>query len=164
MSHNITAILLKGAYHTEKAAVFGLQGRALDFDLTLFHINHFQTACWQYELQTKGYLPLSFEEPSLLPDHAAIAQVVRQITGHEEPLYAVIHTDYFGGYGHQFACIYRGADNIDTTAARINQVLVHLGVVRAGTLDEFDTIGLGDIRSQPDYLDDYGDLAEQYGV
>jgi hypothetical protein len=51
MGHNITAIILKGDYDKTIAESFGLIGKELPFSLTLFHIDHYQTACWQYELK-----------------------------------------------------------------------------------------------------------------
>jgi hypothetical protein len=42
--------------------------------------------------------------------------------------------------------------------------LIHLGVKTNGKLDEFDTIGLDKIRSQPDIFDKYLDLSDEYGV
>ena len=164
MGHNITAIILKDGYDKTVAESFGLFGKELPFSLTLFHIDHYQTACWQHELKTVGQLETSITDNIVFPTEIAISEVVKNISIDEKPLYAIIQTDYFGGIGNQYASIYQYKDNIDKNAKTINQVLIRLGVKRNGEFDEFDTIGLDKIRSQPDILDKYVDLADEYGV
>lgn len=164
MPHNITAIILKGQYDKSQAENFGLFGHDLPFDLTLFHIDHYQTACWQYELKTEGYLELSFDDALIFPNEIAIAEIVKDISSDDNPLFAIIQTDYFGGIGNQYASVYQYTKNIDIKANTINQVLVHLGVKKEQKLDEFDTVGLSEYRSQPDIFDKYVDLAEEYGI
>lgn len=164
MPHNITAIILPGHYDKSKAEIFDLFGKQLPFNLTLFHIDHYQTACWQYELKATGQLEISFSNNVIFPNDIAIAEIMKQITGHDKPLFALIQTDYFGGIGSQYAGIFRYTENIDTKAITINQVLVHLGVKRNDKFDEFDTIGLDKIRNQPDYFEKYIDLADRYGI
>ncbi|MBN2695132.1 hypothetical protein JXR93_10765 [bacterium] len=164
MGHNITAIILKDNYNKTVAESFGLFGKELPFSLTLFHIDHYQTACWQYELKTIGQLETSITDNLIFPTEIAISEVVKNISINKKPLYAIIQTDYFGGVGNQYASIYQYKNNIDKNAKTINQVLIHLGVKRDGEFDEFDTIGLGNIRSQPDIFDKYIDLADEYGI
>lgn len=164
MGHNITAIILKDDYDKTVAESFGLIGKALPFSLTLFHIDHYQTACWQHELKTVGQLETSFSNNFIFPTEIAISEVVKTISIDEKPLFAIIQTDYFGGMGSQYANVYKYKNNIDKNARTINQVLIHLGVKTNGKLDEFDTIGLDKIRSQPDIFDKYVDLADEYGV
>lgn len=164
MGHNITALILKDEYDKTVAESFGLSGTKLPFLLTLFHINHYQTACWQFELETVGLLETSISDNFSFPTEIAIAEVIKKISKNENPLYAIIQTDYFGGMGNQYASVYKYKDNIDKNAKTINQVLIHLGVRSNGKLDEFDTIGLDKIRSQPDIFDKYVDLADEYGI
>lgn len=164
MGHNITAIILKGDYVKTIAESFGLIGIELPFSLTLFHIDHYQTACWQYELKTVGQLETLISDNLIFPNEITISEVVKTMSINEKPLFAIIQTDYFGGIGSQFASVYKYKDNIDKNAKTINQVLIHLGVKTNGELDEFDTIGLGKIRSQPDIFEKYVDLADKYGV
>lgn len=164
MGHNITAIILKDDYDKTIAESFGLIGIEFPFSLTLFHINNYQTACWQYELKTFGHLETSISDNFIFPDEIAISEVVKTISFNEKPLFAIIQTDYFGGIGSQFASVYKYKENIDKNAITINQVLIHLGVKTNGELDEFDTIGLDKIRSQPDIFEKYVDLADKYGV
>ena len=164
MSHNIRAIILKGHYDKSKAEKFDLFGKELPFNLTLFHIDDYQTACWQYQLKTVGQLETSITNNFIFPGEIAIAEVIKSISTDEKPLYAIIQTDYFGGMGNQYASVYQYKDNIDKNAKTINQVLVHLGVKSNGQFDEFDTIGLSYIRSQPDIFEKYIELADKYGI
>jgi hypothetical protein len=164
MPHNIIAIILKGSFDKSKAEQFDLYSKELPFNLTLFHIDHYQTACWQYELKTVGQLETSITDHFIFPTEIAISKVLKSISNEELPFFAIIQTDYFAGMGNQYASIYRYKDNIDKNAKTINQVLIHLGVKRVGQLDEFDSIGLDKIRSQPDIFDKYVDLADEYGI
>jgi hypothetical protein len=164
MGHNITAIILKGSCDRSKAEEYGLFAKELPFNLTLFHIEHYQTACWQFELKTSGYLETSFKNISIFPTEIAIAEVVKSISTEENTHFAIIQTDYFGGMGNQFASVYRNNVNIDKNANTINKVLLHLGVTKNGELDEFDTIGLDKIRRQPDIFEKFVELADKYGV
>ncbi|MBV9787802.1 MAG: hypothetical protein JOZ51_06500 [Chloroflexi bacterium] len=163
MGHSICAILLKGAFDEQRAAAYDLFGIALDHDLTMFHIDHYYTACWQKQLELTGSLPAP-GACAIFPDEAVIAVLVSTITGSPDPLFAVILTDYFGGAGDQWAYVYRGAALVNPQIRTINQALARLGVVAGPGKDEFDTIGLGHYRSQPEYLDKYEDLADELGV
>jgi hypothetical protein len=153
MGHNISAIILKSNYDKSKAERFDLFGKDLPFGLTLFHIDDYQTACWQYEMKTTGLLETSITENFIFPNEIAIAEVITIISTDKNPLYALIKTDYFGGIGKQYASVYRYKENIDLNAIKINEFLVHLGVIKDRQLDEFDTIGLDKIRSQPDIFE-----------
>ncbi|HEY0737835.1 MAG TPA: hypothetical protein VGD69_23150 [Herpetosiphonaceae bacterium] len=86
------------------------------------------------------------------------------ITGIQEPVFAIILTDYFGGAGEQWAQVYRGSKVVNPQIRTINQALAQLGVVTSPGMDEFDTVGLGNYRSQPEYLEKYRDLADTLGV
>jgi len=78
-----------------------------------------------------------------------------------------IETEYFGGVGVQFSGIFRNGqllsthkenDDADTSVPYpdnvlmqpINIALRELGVIRDVSLDEFDTMGLGNYRRIPD--------------
>jgi len=79
----------------------------------------------------------------------------------DEPIFAVIHTEYFGGMGSQVAAVHRGRSPVmPPTEGGINAALRHLGVVAEAGLDEFDTVSLGRYRSFPE-LDDV-DWDEEY--
>lgn len=90
---------------------------------------------------------------------------MKQISHDSEPLYAaIIATDYFGGMGEQFANLYKNDALVDANIKHINHALRSMGVTAKHDLDEFDTVGLSDYRSEPDYLWKYCDLAEELGV
>lgn len=76
---------------------------------------------------------------------------------------AYVETDYFGGAGQQSAALFRGirvaaaySDAKNPNINPINLVLKELNVVCTKTWDEFDSIGLGDYRSNKDLLRDNG--------
>ena len=84
----------------------------------------------------------------------------------DNPLFAIVETDYFGGKGSQAAAVYRGAVEImapESTAigeasdskGPINTALRLLGVTASGGCDEFDTVGLGHHRDFYDLFDAY---------
>jgi hypothetical protein len=64
-----------------------------------------------------------------------------------------ISTDYFGGAGHQEAKLfvnnkkeYDESSETNYMVSPINDVLKMIGVIRKGSSDEFDTIGLSNFR------------------
>ena len=65
-----------------------------------------------------------------------------------------VNTDYFGGFGDQSAVFYRGGANVfqSNEDDSINQALAKLGVSRSESEDEFDSIGLGNYRSEQDII------------
>jgi hypothetical protein len=70
---------------------------------------------------------------------------------------ALITTDYFGGSGNQTAKVFLDNskildqdDEIDWKLNPINSALKLLGVEKKDGMDEFDTIGLGKIRTNND--------------
>lgn len=160
MGHCITAIVLKGGYEEVKAAEFDLHGLALTTELTLFHIDLYYTEYWQRKLGTEGLLETNFDGNAItFPSEYVAVEILRQITGQCEPLFAIIQTDYFGGAGGQYAHVYRGGTNVDPAGIRtINQALRYMGVTAMNGQDEFDSIGLSQIRHQPDHLDKYADM------
>ena len=165
MPHSITAVVLKGGFDAKKAAQFDLFGVPLGFGLTLFHIDHYYSACWQHQLQTSGCLDLTNKSGNVIvPSEIVIYELLRRIAAAQPPQFALLVTDYFGGVGSQYANVFHGPVNADPGVLRISPALRHLGVPAAPGQDEFDTVGLSRIRSQPDWLEKYGDLAEEYGV
>ncbi|MBD2768425.1 hypothetical protein IC235_11040 [Hymenobacter sp. BT664] len=156
MGHHITAILIRSAFNEAKAAEYDMRPVRLKQGLTLFHIDHYYSACWQH-------LP-GIHSKLIIPNEAAIAKIMRDVLWPNEPVYALITTDYFSGLGQQYGGVFKGIDNLNKSVDNINKALRYLGVRATQHQDEFDLIGLGAIRSQPDYLDKYSDLAEAYGV
>lgn len=166
MPHCINAIILKGPYYSALAKTYDLYGIDLGFDLTLFHINHIYAACWQYKLGTKGYLEIPPKDNHLLfPTEKVFAEIARRISNNPEVIFALVETNYSAGIGDQFASVYQNETLLSKEWNRINPVLKHLGVVCSEGLDEFDTVGLDKIRSEPDFLfEDYADFLEEHGL
>lgn len=77
--------------------------------------------------------------------------------------YAIICTDYFGGVGTQWAGVFVGKKLINTEYT-INKALSILGVKTQPNFDEFDTVGLSSPRHNPEYLEKYVDMADEFGV
>jgi hypothetical protein len=164
MSHSICGIVLAGAYDEAAALRYDLRPVPLRHGVTLFHIDHYFSACWQHRLGLEGSLEGPPPGHGLLPRERAVAVLVSEITGEAEPLFALIITEYFGGVGEQDARVYRGRRAADPSVTRINSALAYLGVVAGRGMDEFDTVGLGRHRAQPGYLERYAELAEELGV
>lgn len=80
----------------------------------------------------------------------------------EDALYTIIQTDYFGGQGTQHANVYKYKSNVALEIRNINEALKILGITRTKNKDEFKTVGLDKIRTNPEYLDKYFDLLEEY--
>jgi len=76
----------------------------------------------------------------------------------KEKMIAKISTDYFGGFGSQTAKLfvdnkieYEGDNEFIYGLSPINDVLKKMGIVREEGIDEFDTIGLGNYRTNEDF-------------
>jgi hypothetical protein len=164
MSHSITALILKDNFDKDKAKQFDLRPIDLGFNLTLFHIDHYYSACWQYLLRTEGHLEMINPDGMLLPTEYALYEIVKTISSSKTPEYAIIVTNYFGGVGSQYANAFSGTVNVNKNMQTINEALAYLGVYPILGLDAFDKVGLDKIRRQPDYLEKYSDLADEYGV
>jgi hypothetical protein len=166
MAHCISAVILKGYFDPEIAQSYDLLGIGLNFDLTMFPVDHYYTACWSKILNVSGTLPgkLPLQSMLMFPCDLVFATLIMKITHQEQPVYAVIETDYFGGAGDQWALVYRGACLASERITQISPALKFLGVKHQDGIDEFDTVGLGNYRSMPEYLDKYVDRAEQLGV
>lgn len=164
MRHNISAIILKGNFEKKKAKELDLIDIDLGFDLRMFHIDHYYSACWQAKLKTKGTLDINNAEYMLYPSEIALSELIVMITKTEKPIFAIISTDYFGGIGIQSANVYEKNTLVDSKIKSINQTLKYLGVKKKLRKDEFDTVGLSKHRSTPEYLEKYCDLADELGV
>lgn len=164
MGHNITAVILTGQYDGKLAINYDLHGIQLGFHLTMFPIDHYYSAYWQKKLNATGYLPVSSKAPLIFPNEVVISVLMSNISGLDDPLYAIMTTEYFGGVGSQCAHVYNGLQLIGESTSDINAALKKLGVIAHQGMDEFDTIALGKYRYQPDYLDKYVDWAEDLGV
>lgn len=164
MGHSITAIILEGEFDKNKAIELDLFPIQLEFGLSLFHINHYYSACWQYKLKTIGFLEISNIDCKIFPREKAISKIIKIISNLENPKFAIILTEYFGSLGNQYANVFTNSENADRNISTINQALRFLGVISKIGQDEFETLGLNKLRSQPEYLDKYIELADEYGV
>jgi hypothetical protein len=72
-----------------------------------------------------------------------------------------VTTDYFGGFGHQTVKLFNNNKKIidwsdehynykNYKSNPINKALKEIGVVKKDGMDEFDTVGLGKIRTNDD--------------
>jgi hypothetical protein len=165
MAHNFSAVILKGGYDVVIAEHYDLRSFPLGFDLTMFPIDHYYTACWKNLLGVAGCLraPDRFDD-LIFPCDRVVAELMTRITLRAEPLFAVIATEYFGGVGSQGAGVYRGVELASYEITTINEALRYLGVKAQEGCDEFDTVGLGGHRSMPDYLGKYVEMADELGV
>lgn len=165
MAHNISALILKGEFVKETADKYDLKPVPLGYGLTLFHIDDYYTTYWQYKLNIEGMLDITFpKELSYLRLYRVVVALMQEITDTQNPLFAFIHTDYFGGFGYQFAQLFEGYNNISDGVSTINQALKYLGVKADKTTDEFDSVNLGNIRNTPEYLEKYVDLCDSLGI
>jgi hypothetical protein len=164
VGHNITAIVIADALASDVARNLDLAPIALASPLTLLHIDHYYTAYWQAVRGCETQLDVPSGFPGVFPREGVVAQLVAELTGRGAPRFALIRTEYFGGVGEQWACVFTGEHRETGASATINDALRMLGVVRQGNRDEFDAVGLGAHRSPPDYLERYVDLCAELGV
>lgn len=161
MGHCISAAILKDDFDTEIAKDYDLWGIALGFDLTMFPLSHYYTDYWGKLLNISGVLSGERPRNLIFPNEAIVAHLMMKITDRLEPVFAIIETDYFGGFVSQWALVYRGVLLADDQIKQISSALKKfLGVRCRAGMDEFDTVGLANYRSLPEYLEKYMDLAE----
>lgn len=128
--------------------------------VTVLPIDHYYSEYWAIRRGARESLDVPDDVPVTFPYEVVLLHLVREVTGVAEPRFAIIQTEYFGGAGEQWAVAFRGATRVSgETATTINRALAMLGVRAEPPLDEFDTIGLGHHRDNPEYLDRYRDLA-----
>lgn len=143
MGHRIDAIVFKGPYDRKFASLFGLKPLRLTDELTLFPISARYFDHWAARFEFEGGLDSKADFPLL--NGEVVARLVSYLAA--DPLYAVIHTNYFGGPGEQAAAVYRGKVELmpceGGSYGPINKALRLLGVTAAADMDEFDTVGLG---------------------
>lgn len=145
MGHCIQAVILSGAFHRAKAEDFGLMSVSLPQGLELFFLTATYCDLWAEKLSIVGFRSM---HPQL------DAEVVHHMLAEIAPgsRFAIIETDYFGGFGEQYAVVYEQNQCL-MSAGRINEALTLLGVVPETGLDAFDTVGLGHYRRVPEALE-----------
>jgi hypothetical protein len=164
VGHCITAIVIAGRFDPDVARRLDLVPVPLSPPLTLFHINHYYAAYWQAARGCTKQLDIPAAFPGEFPREAIVAELAAELIGQGPARFALIRTEYFGGIGEQWACVFTGANRESSENATINDALRVLGVVAQGKLDEFDTVGLAAHRSAPEYLARYVRLCDELGV
>jgi len=132
--------------------------------LSLVHITHYFSAYWQARLGVTASLPVPADFPVTFPREAVLARLSGELAGNDEAPFGLIMTDYFGGYGDQWAIAVSPALPTPLVTGSVNEVLRALGVVAVAGKDEFDSVGLGEHSETPDYLDRYQDLCAEIGA
>lgn len=162
MGHNIKALILKGGYDKTKVTKYDLVPIDLNEEgITMFHITDEYVEYWQHIIINGVSLnSLDTLYPTLFPYSKVLNHIMKQVSS-TTCLFAVIQTEYFGGMGEQYACVYEGETIVPMKGTTINEALQLLGVLRLQDLDEFDTLGLSNYRRTPKYLDKYCDLVEK---
>lgn len=169
MGHAISGVILNGTFDQEIASAYDLSPTRLTDTLTLFHLDHYFSACWSKMLGISAEaLP---DQPThmikgmvMFPCDRVLAHLMQRITHRDDPLFAVIETNYFGGMGTQHALVFQGIQSVPDPTKSVNSALRLLGVKADPNRDEFDTVGLGKHRSNPDFLEKYSTLAEELDV
>ncbi len=163
MGHHIVALVIPGVADAGAAAAYDLRPIPLAGGVTLLHVDHYYSAYWQAKLGGEGELEGPEGAPGLFPREAVLVRIAGALTRSARPRFAIVMTDYFGGFGYQWAAAYAGARQLEGDGT-INAALRDLGVVRRAGMDEFDTVGLGDHRWPPDYLRRYSALCDELGI
>ncbi len=148
MGHQITAIV---------TALPIDQHKALKFDLPVFSENGYaivgldvaHTDYWTDRLN----FPDDDEDREIILDCQLTHYFAQELSINK---YAIIHTDYLGGIGEQFAVVYdRDRVIMATTAGAIDLALRLIGVKCLPGLDEFDSINLAKYRHFDRYFEKY---------
>ncbi|MCC5577065.1 hypothetical protein IMZ11_15675 [Microtetraspora sp. AC03309] len=164
MGHHICALVVAGRVDAGHGHSVGLRAELVHDDISVFPIDHYFSAYWAARRGSSAQLDLPDGLPATFPDEAVLCDLVREVTGTDEPRFAIIQTDYFGGIGDQWAVAFAGRRRLTADQASINEALAALGVRASASADEFDVIGLGEFRSNPDHLERYVDLCDELGV
>lgn len=160
MGHHIIALVVPGPCDASAIRALDLVPIQLSPGLMMFHINHYYSTYWQSIRGANDMLDLPPDFPCIFPQEGVLVSLVAELTVNPRPTFALIMTDYFGGMGDQWACVFQGSRRISTDTS-INAALRLLGVTRRPGLDEFDTVGLGSHRSSLDYLMRYAELCAE---
>lgn len=155
MPHSISALVVRHPVSAEALERFDLCVVPLPQRCHLLWLDHHYTEHWSHVLGVPGQLPLPPDatDTLLLPHDRVLLRMVTELTGLAHARFAVIWTDYFGGFGHQCAVAYDGERHLNDETT-INAALEALGVVPTHGRDAFDTIGLSRLRCIPDHASD----------
>jgi hypothetical protein len=160
--HTISGVLIASPLRADIADAFDLRPQLQYESLSFLPVDHYYTAYWAHRLGIAEQFPIADGVPLTFPREHVLIAMLRDSTGIEQPDFAIVMTEYFGGIGGQWALPFRAAQ--PQAYCSINAALAGLGVQRRDDCDEFDTVGLGAYRSNPDYLDKYVDLCDDLGL
>lgn len=100
MGHTICALVVAAPVDEDRAAAVDLRPRLVHEHVTVLPVDHAYSEYWARERDARHSLDLPAGLPGTFPFEVVLADLVREVTGVAEPLWAIIQTDYFGGYGH----------------------------------------------------------------
>jgi hypothetical protein len=167
VGHAITALIVRGPCDSDAARAWDVVVVPLHQGLHLVHVDHYFAAYWQARRGESETLDVPADYPATFPREGVLRRLAAALAGtagrDQEPAFALIMTDYFGGIGDQWACAYVDGQRLGDVR-RINDALRVLGVRAPGGTDEFDAVGLGQHRTPPDALDRYQQLCDDLGV
>ncbi len=152
MGHNITALITQNPIDEQKAQEYKLPF-VYEKDFCLIFLEALHTDYWCATIKKIRQIDLK-DEPELelpiLSDGKFTHFIANELN---IKTFALIETDYFGGAGTQWACVYAESKLImPYTEGGINQALKEIGVIKEKSLDEFDTINLSKYRDYEDAL------------
>lgn len=156
MGHAICALIVGEPFDEAAAREWDVAGIPLATGLRLVHISPYYSEYMQAQRGETGMLDVPSDFPGIFPREAVIATLAAELAG---DTFALVVTDYFGGFGEQWACAFVDGRRVEEVRD-INAALRALGVRAAGGLDEFDTVGLARHRRTPEALDRYQELGE----
>ena len=144
MGHQISAIIGKDRINIEKAKEYGL---AVAFENGFaIVILDFYAMCELGEILDKS---IDSDSENIDWDCELTHFLAKEI-GLEN--FALIQTDYFAGFGEQYASYFKNNIKI-LNEININYALSVLGVEKKNELDEFDTINLNEYRNTEVYYE-----------
>ncbi|WP_433219511.1 hypothetical protein ACQP00_15435 [Dactylosporangium sp. CS-047395] len=161
MGHSITALLLRGPVDEDAAREWDVEVVPLAQGISLVHVTHYYAAVWQFRRRRSGDLDVPATVPPIFPTEAVLLDLAAALAAGP---FALIQTDYFGGVGDQWACLYDASGRRDPAVHTINDALRALGVRGAGSTDAFDEVGLGRHRHTPERLERYETLCDELGL
>lgn len=164
MGHHLCALVLTGPVDAARGAARDLRALLVHGDVSVYPIDHYYSAYWAAIRADRARLDLPDDLAAIFPAEAVLLDLVREVTRSSEPRFAIILTDYFGGAGCQWAVAFQGTRRLTGDQTSVNAALRALGVRAVPPADEFDTVGLGAHRHNPEYLDRYQDLCDRLGV
>lgn len=152
MGHNISAIIGDKNVDKEKIKEFGLAAAFEDnYAIIIFD---FYAMIELGEILSKS----SESESENLEWDCELTKFIAKEIGFDK--FALIQTDYFGGFGEQYASFFENGQKL-LNEVSINEALKKLGVERKGNQDEFDSLNLGEYRNSEYYYWDSGNWAEK---